>query len=320
MRNLKSHPRRIAYAAILTGTVLSVFTAAAVRADDEVEKKIREEVSRRVSDAVSNRIGDRLSGGPVTGDTFANSFWITASYNDLESDHQGLIEHAGMRFQSDVVNTTFGGDHRFGDSFFLGLSGSYTHADTDSNLIGGGFKTESENNSYTVSPYAAYVINPHFFASGLFSYTYSDAESKNDTTGTTSDNSETYATELAGNTVWNFGNWLVKGKAGWRFNDAHLLDTNGDGNNDFFTNSAVVNAEIAYQFERVTPYFQAQYEHVWPEKVSGAKSPDPNYVFLTAGFRAALTDNISAGASIKAEVANRETNQLGGAAEFRIRF
>lgn len=319
MRKFMSQARRAAYVAALAGSALSILSATAVRADDEVEKKIREEVSRRVSDAVSNRIGDRLSGGLPTADTLANSAWITASYNDLESDHQGLIEHGGMRFQADVVNTTFGADHRFGDSFFVGLSGSYTHADSDSKPIGGGTTTEAENNSYTISPYAAYVIDPHFFVSGLFSYTYSDAESKDDLTGTTSNNSETFGTELAGNTVWNFGNWLLKGKAGWRFNDAHLFDVS-DGNNDFVANSAVVNAEIAYRFDRIVPYFQAQYEHIWPEKIQGSKSPDPNYVFLTAGFRAAITDDISAGASVKAEVANRETTQLGGAAEFRLRF
>ncbi|HVI91665.1 MAG TPA: autotransporter outer membrane beta-barrel domain-containing protein [Dongiaceae bacterium] len=319
MRKIMSQTRRVAYVAALGGSLLPIVAVTAARADDEVEKKIREEVSRRVSDAVSNRIGDRLSGGLPLQDTLANSFWITASYNDLESDHDSLIEHAGMRFQSDVVNTTFGGDHRFGDSWFVGLSGSYTHADTDSKPIGGGTTTQSENNSYTVSPYAAYVIDPHFFASGLFSYTYSNSESKDDFTGKTNDNSETFATELAANTVWNFGNWLLKGKAGWRFNDAHLFDID-DGNDDFVTNSAVVNAEVGYRFDRFLPYFQAQYEYVWPEKVKGAKSPDPDYVFLTLGVRAAITDNISAGASVKAEVANRETNQLGGAAEFRIRF
>src|SRR5690242_20643158 len=117
MHEIMLQTRRAAYVAALFGALLPIVAVTAVRADDEVEKKIREEVSRRVSDAVSNRISDRLSGGLPTQDTLLSSFWITASYNDLESDHQGLLEHAGMRFQSDVVNTTFGGDHRFGDSW-----------------------------------------------------------------------------------------------------------------------------------------------------------------------------------------------------------
>jgi len=320
MRKLATQARRAAYVAALAGTVLPVLSISIARADDEVEKKIREEVSRRVSDAVSNRIGDRLDGGPNTDNSLTNSAWLTASYNSLESDHQGLLEHAGLRFQSDVVNTTFGADHRFGDSIFLGLSGSYTHAGTDSHLIGGGFKTESDNDSYTVSPYAAYVLDPHFFISGLFSYTYSDAESRNDFSGKTNANSETLATELAANPVFNFGNWLLKGKAGWRFNYTKLLDEEGGGDDDLDSNTAVVNAEIGYRFDRIIPYFQAQYEHVWPEKFHGVHQPDPNYVFLTAGFRAAITDDISAGASVKAEVANRETNQIGASAEFRLRF
>lgn len=314
-----SRSRRVAYAAALATIVAPALSVAAARADDEIEKKIREEVSRRVSDAVSNRIGDRLDGGPNSGNDLNNSAWLTASYNSLESDHDGLVEHAGVHYQSDIVNTTFGGDHRFGDSFFLGLSGAYTHASTDINLRGFDLKADADNASYTISPYAAYVIDPHFFVSGLFSYTYSDADIHNDITGTTSANSETFGTELAANTVFNFGNWLLKGKAGWRFNDTKLLD-HADGNDMIHANSAIVNAEVGYRFDRFLPYFQAQYEHIWPEKIQGTNEPDPDYVFLTAGVRMAITDNISAGASVKAEVANRETNQIGGAAEFRIRF
>jgi len=320
MRHFISHSKKAAYAACLAGMMLPALSATAVRADDEVEKKIREEVSRRVSDAVSNRIGDRLEGGTSAEDTLTNSAWLTASYNSLESDHDGLLEKSGMRFQSDVVNTTFGYDHRFGQSIFLGLSGSYTHAGTDSNLIGGGFKTESDNSSYTVSPYAAYVFNKYLFLSGLFSYTYSDAESHDDFNGTTKFNSQTFGTELAANTAYSFGNVLLKGKAGWRFNHTDLLDAAKGTDDDTHANSAVVSGEIAYRFERVLPYFQVQYEHVWPETTPGVKTGDLDYVFLTAGFRAAITDNISAGASVKAEVLNNETNQLGGAAELRVRF
>ncbi len=320
MRKLVSQSKRAAYLAFLAGAMLPALSVTAVRADDEVEKKIREEVSRRVSDAVSNRIGDRLDGGPTTEDKLNNSAWLTASYNSLESDHSGLLEQAGMRFQSDVVNTTFGYDHRFGEAVFLGLSGSYTHAGTDSNLIGGGFKTESDNSSYTVSPYAAYVFNKHLFLSGLFSYTYSDAESRNDFTGTTKSNSQTFGTEIAANTAFNFGNWLLKGKAGWRFNHTDLLDAPSGSDDDTHANSAVVNGEVAYRFDRVVPYFQVQYEYVWPETTPGVQTGDKDYVFLTAGFRASITDNISAGASVKAEVLNKETNQIGGAAELRVRF
>lgn len=324
MRKFFSHPKKAACGALLGIFAVQSLTVSAARADDEVEKKIREEVSRRVSDAVSNRIGDRLSGGPSTTDTLANSAWITASYNSLESDSSGLIEKAGAKFQSDVVNTTFGLDHRFGESLFLGLSGSYTHAGTDTKLKGfSDFKGESENSSYTVSPYAAYVFTPNFFMSSLFSYTYTDVASTVKIPGfkdTTHSKSQTFATELAANGVYDWGNWLFKGKAGWRFNYTELLDNKGDGDDGIHSNSAVVNTEVGYRFDRFVPYFQVQYEHVWPEHFSGVKQGDTNFLFLTAGMRMALTDAISAGASVKAEVLNNETNQIGGAAEFRVRF
>ncbi|MDY0884448.1 autotransporter outer membrane beta-barrel domain-containing protein [Dongia soli] len=324
MRKYLSHSKKAACAALLGILAAQGFATTAARADNEVEKKIREEVSRRVSDAVSNRISDRLSGTPSGTDTLENSAWITASYTSLTSDNSGLIEEAGAKFQSDVVNTTFGADHRFGDSFFLGLSGSYTHASTDTDLIGfSDFKSEADNDSYTISPYAAYVITPNFFMSGLFSYTYSDAESETKFLGikdTASNNSQTFGTEIAANGVYDWDKWLFTGKAAWRFNYTELLDNEGGGDDDVHANSAVLNAEVGYRFDRFLPYFQVQYEHVWPEKFSGVKQGDNDYVFLTGGLRAAITDTISAGASVKAEVLNDETNQVGGAAEFRVRF
>ena len=70
-----------------------------------------------------------------------------------------------------------------------------------------------------------------------------------------------------------------------------------------------------------------------PPTLKVPRLPAPPYHFISrvasvseppGGMRAGVTVetdyDISAGASVKAEVANRETTQLGGAAEFRLRF
>jgi outer membrane autotransporter protein len=318
---------RLAAVAVMTIVVCQAGTAFA-QSSDEVEKKIREEVSRRVSDAVANRIGDQL----VTGDVPAveapspNSAWITTSYSSITSDDSGLVEEFGGKFQTDLVNVTFGADHRFGDSVFVGLSGAYAAADTKFEIVDFDMDTDLESDSFTVSPYGAYVFHPNFFASGLFSYTYSDASSEDDFTGETDSDSQTYSTELAMNSVATVAeDVILKGKAGWRFNYTELLDFEQPGDDDVHSHALVLNGEAGYDLDWIVPYVGVQYEHVWPEKFfdddgDEIDQGDTDFVFLSVGARGRIGDSMQLGASVRTELLNDETNQIGGAAEFRLRF
>ena len=322
MRSLLS---RLAVVAAMAITVCQFGTAFA-QSSDEVEKKIREEVSRRVSDAVSNRIGEQLVTGdvPATESPLANSAWITTSYSSITSDDSSLVEEAGAKFQTDLVNVTFGADHRFGESVFVGLSGAYAAADTKFEMTDFDFESDLESDSFTVSPYGAYVFHPNFFASALFSYTYSDSSSEDDFTGETDSDSQTFSTELAMNSVATVAeDFLLKGKAGWRFNYTELLDFEGPGDDDVDSHALVLNGEVGYNLDWVVPYLAVQYEHVWPEDSFNGQeieTGDTDYVFLSLGARGNIGEAMQLGASVRTELLNDETNQIGGAAEFRIRF
>jgi hypothetical protein len=323
MRSLLS---RLAVAGAMA-VLLCQFGTAFAQSSDEVEKKIREEVSRRVSDAVANRIGEQLVTGdvPATESPLANSAWITTSYSSITSDDSSLVEEAGAKFQTDLVNVTFGADHRFGESVFVGLSGAYAAADTKFELQDFDFETDLESDSFTVAPYGAYVFHPNFFASGLFSYTFSDSSSEDDFTGETDSDSQTFSTELAMNSVATVDDFLLKGKVGWRFNYTELLDFEAPGDDDVHSHALVANAEVGYNLDWIVPYLGVQYEHVWPEKFfeddgEEIDQGDTDYVFLTAGVRGKVGESMQLGASVRTELLNDETNQIGGAAEFRIRF
>jgi hypothetical protein len=324
MRSFLSRLAVVAAMAILSCQLGTAFA----QSSDEVEKKIREEVSRRVSDAVSNRIGEQLATGdvPAIESPLANSAWITTSYSSITSDDSSLVEEAGAKFQTDLVNVTFGADHRFGESVFVGLSGAYAAADTRFELVDFDMDTDLESDSFTVSPYGAYVFHPNFFASGLFSYTYSDASSENDFTGETDSDSQTYSTEIAMNSVATVAeDFLLKGKLGWRFNYTELLDFEGTGDDDVHSHALVAHAEVGYNLDWIVPYLGVQYEHVWPEKVfeddgDEFDQGDTDFVFLSLGARGNIGEAMQLGASVRTELLNDETNQIGGAAEFRIRF
>jgi outer membrane autotransporter protein len=291
-------------------------------ADDEIEKKIRDEVSRRVTDAISKRIGDDvtsdISGMPDGG--YTNSVWLTPSYANITSDNGSLIEKAGSEFDTDLWTVPFGIDHRFGESFFLGISGAYANSATDIDIKGGGPDSDFYSDTFTVSPYVAYRFADYFFATGLFSYAYSDGKATMDNADDIDSDSQTFSTELAMNAAAPVGDFILKGKAGWRFAYTELLDFEAEGDDDSDAHTAVASVEVGYNLDPFVPYLGVQYEHVWPENVPQVDEGDTDYLYLSAGVRGSVNDWLSLGAGVRAEAINQETNQIGGQLEFKGRF
>ncbi|WP_374650615.1 autotransporter outer membrane beta-barrel domain-containing protein [Dongia sp.] len=306
----------------LMATVFCGTAVTLARADDEIEKKIRDEVSRRVTDAISKRIGDDVTsdmeGMPDTG--YTNSVWLTPSYANITSDSDSLIEEAGSKFDTDLWTVPFGFDHRFGDSFFLGLSAAYANSATDIDIIDGGPDADFYSDTFTVSPYAAYRFADYFFATALFSYAYSDGKSTADDTDDVDSDSQTFSTELALNAAAPVGDFILKGKAGWRFAYTELLDFEAEGDDDSDAHTAVGSFEVGYNLDPFVPYLGVQYEHVFPENVPEVDEGDQDFLYLSGGVRGRVNDWLSLGAGVRAEVVNQETNQIGGQVEFKARF
>jgi outer membrane autotransporter protein len=306
----------------LTASVFCGTTVALARADDEIEKKIRDEVSRRVTDAISKRIGDDVTsdmeGMPDTG--YTNSVWLTPSYANVTSDNSSLIEKAGSEFDTDLWTIPFGIDHRFGDSFFLGVSGAYANSATDIDTKGSDVDSDFYSDTFTVSPYIAYRFADYFFATGLFSYSYSDGKSTADDTESVDSDSQTFSGELALNAAAPVGDFILKGKAGWRYSYTELLDFEAEGDDDSDAHTAVAAFEVGYNLDPFVPYLGVQYEHVWPENVPEVDEGDQDFLYLSGGVRGKVNDWLSLGAGVRAEVVNQETNQIGGQLEFKARF
>ncbi|MBI2256920.1 MAG: autotransporter outer membrane beta-barrel domain-containing protein [Proteobacteria bacterium] len=307
---------------VLAATVLSGVTATLARADDEIEKKIRDEVSCRVTDAISKRIGDDVTsdieGMPDTG--YTNSVWLTPSYTNITSDNGSLIEKAGSEFSTDLWTIPFGIDHRFGDNFFLGISGAYANSATDIDIKDGGPDSDFYADTFTVSPYIAYRFANYFFATGMFSYAYTDGKSTADDTDDVDADSQTFSGELALNAAAPVGDFILKGKAGWRYSYTELLDFEAEGDDDSDAHTAVGSFEVGYNLDPFVPYLGVQYEHVFPENVPEVDEGDQDFLYLSGGVRGRVNDWLSLGAGVRAEVVNQETNQIGGQVEFKARF
>ncbi len=309
---------RLALAAsIMTGCVATL-----ARADDEIEKKIRDEVSRRVTDAISKRIGDDVTsdmeGMPDTG--YSNSVWLTPSYANVTSDSDSLIEKAGSSFDTDLWTIPFGIDHRFGQNFFLGISGAYANSSTDIDVEGSDIDSDFYSDTFTVSPYAAYRFADYFFATALFSYSYADGKATTEDAEDVDSDSQTFSGELALNAAAPVGDFILKGKAGWRYSYTELLDFEAEGDDDSDVHTAVAAVEVGYNLDPFVPYLGVQYEHSWPENVPEAKEGDQDFLYLSGGVRGRVNDWLSLGAGVRAELVNQETNQIGGQLELKARF
>lgn len=307
---------------LLAATIFSGVTATLARADDEIEKKIRDEVGRRVTDAISKRIGDDVTsdmdGMPDTG--YTNSVWLTPSYANITSDSDSLIEKAGSSFSTDLWTIPFGIDHRFGDSFFVGISGAYANAATDIDVDGSDTDSDFYADTFTVSPYVAYRFADYFFATALFSYAYTDGKATTEDAESVDSDSQTYSGELALNAAAPVGDFILKGKAGWRYSYTELLDFEAEGDDDSDAHTAVASFEVGYNLDPFVPYLGVQYEHSWPENVPEVDEGDQDFLYLSGGVRGQVNDWLSLGAGVRAEVVNQETNQIGGQLELKARF
>lgn len=307
----------------LATTVFTGAVSTLALANDEIEKKIRDEVSRRVNDAITKRIGDDVTsdidGMPQTG--YSNSAWVTPSYTNITSDNDSLIEEAGSSFDSDLWTVPLGIDHRFGDNFFVGLSLAYATSSTDIDTDGSNIDSDFYADTYTVAPYMAYRFADYFFVSGMFSYAYTDGKSTMDDMPDEDADAQAYSGELALNAAAPIGDFILKGKAGWRYAYTELLENSTpEADDDSDVHTAVVSAEVGYNFDPIIPYVGLQYEHAWPENVPDAPEGDQDFLYVSAGVRSAVNDWFSLGAGFRAEVINDETNQIGGQLEFKARF
>jgi hypothetical protein len=303
-----------ASAALLSLAAASLPRSAAAQSIDE---EVTKQTTRQISESIARRI-TATAFAPVPGSPsdLPSVLWFTGSYTRLAVDDGGP--------DTNVFQTIFGFDRKFGD-VFAGVSLAYARADTG----GGGVDFEGE--SYSVTPYFAYVFNQNFFASGLFGYTYSDGDLGGSALGTGSGDLSSHSLfgELALNTVWTFDATQVKGKAGYRYSasdsDITLTTPTDDSSvggafspGKSYSSTYFVGAELGYKIGGFTPYVRGLFEFVEPH---GADSGiEKESLFLTAGLSYAFNQTISAGLGVQREVLQSDINNTQVFLEGRIRF
>jgi len=338
-------------AAIAAAAGLAVAPARAQNATEEVVRQ----TSRQVSDAISRRVGE-VSADTVQvqaqdkrpqGEQAQNSIWFQQSFDRITPD-----DTSGFDYEVDIYQSVLGGDQRFG-RFLAGASGGFARATVSSNIgqrtaaafgaagLGAGTATAQnltssfggDSNTFSISPYAAYIIDDRFFLMGLASYQRGQPDG-------TAVNSNTLLADISANARGAIGRWFIEGRAGYRY--AHTWFASANNNDDDQdTHTPYVNLKGGYDAGMFKPFASFGFEHEFSSggafgttTAGGAGSGlpagtpsftssdnlDKNRAFVGAGLAFEPLRDIVFEFAFSAEVLNADTDQMGGYGRVQFRF
>ena len=226
------------------------------------------------------------------------------------------LEHAGEQLSRIERLYEIGLDYvKLDARFVLGASASLAHAVADglSATAGGGISPKSINvDTYTISPYVSYLLTDHLYPLAIAGYSRSEISD-------TKVNADTFFTDLS----MNYGNvvnsWVIRSKAGWRFNHNNLNDT-GVGGDDTTESHFLYGAIVGgYAIREFVPYVMVQYEYDASHQDPGVNT-DRHYLYLTLGVDVQPTPSASFGIAVQVETINDDSNNIGGIMNARFRF
>lgn len=176
-----------------TALVAAALPHAAAANSEEAQKQ----ATRLISQAIADRIGETNApepGAPAL-DAGSRSAWGLLSTTQLDFSGGGGGE-------MDLYLGTAGFDGKVSEKALIGISASYY-------TIDGPF----ESDALSISPYFGYIVNDHFFWSGLAAVSFTDSSS---IAGVGGGDSTAVFGELAANVHTTSGAWTWRGKAAYR--------------------------------------------------------------------------------------------------------
>ncbi len=343
--------RNLRAALFAAAAAVAGFAAPHAFAQNATEEVVRQ-TSRQVSDAISRRVGD-VSAASVSlqaqdqrpKEQRANdSIWFQQSFDRITPD-----DTTSFDYEVDIYQSVLGGDMRHG-RFLFGASGGIARATVSSNIgertaaaftaagLGTGDATAAsltssfggDSNTYSISPYGAYIIDDRFFLMGLASY----QRAAPDGSGT---QSNTLLSDVSVNARGTIASWFIEGRAGYRFAHTWLANANNGGDQDSHT--PYVNVKGGYDLGMYKPFASFGYERefssggafgststsagtvpVGTPSFTSSSDLDKNRAFVGAGLAFEPIRDIVFEFAFSAEVLNSDTDQMGGYGRVQFRF
>lgn len=345
---------RAALSAFAATTIAAGFGAPAAFAQNATEEVVRQ-TSRQVSDAISRRVGE-VSADVVQvqaqdkrpqGQRANDSIWFQQSFDRITPD-----DTTSFDYEVDIYQSVLGGDMRHG-RFQFGASGGVARATVSSNIgdrtaaafsaagLGTGDATAAsltssfggDSNTYSISPYGAYIIDDRFFLMGLGSYQRAAPDGS-------SPHSNTLLTDVSVNARGTIASWFIEGRAGYRFAHTWIANSNNGGDQDSHT--PYVHVKGGYDLGTFKPFASFGYEREFSSggafgggttgggagtglpagtpTFATSSSLDSNRAFVGAGLAFEPLRDIVFEFAFSAEVLNSDTDQMGGYGRVQFRF
>jgi len=346
---------RAALFAFAATTVAGSIGAPMAFAQSATEEVVRQ-TSRQVSDAISRRVGE-VSADVVQaqaqdkrpkGEQAQNSIWFQQSFDRITPD-----DTTSFDYEVDIYQSVLGGDMRH-ERFLFGASGGVARATVSSNIadkvssafsaagLGSGDATTAsltssfggDSNTYSISPYGAYIIDERFFLMGLASYQRAQPDG-------TAVNSNTLLGDVSINARGTIASWFIEGRAGYRY--AHTWFASANNNDDDQdTHTPYVHVKGGYDAGMFKPFASFGYEREFSSggafgggttgggggtglpagtpTFASSSSLDSNRAFVGAGLAFEPLRDIVFEFAFSAEVLNADTDQMGGYGRVQFRF
>lgn len=313
----------------LVALALGMLAGEAIAQSVSVQQIIEQERSRQISRQISNNVQRRVSGdidentqtgliqksslqeNTLAGSADRNSFMPDTIWNTYSWTRIGNDGGIPTNFDVDVHQNTVAADKKFGN-FYAGLSLTYAYSDLSLDGAFGGEIMKGDNHTVQLTPYAAYVINKHFFLSALTGYSYSNDNNRGSFFGSESE-TDSYNTELALNALHSIDNWFMTGKIGTRYIHGHSKTTTeipGFSTPEVRDNSDtwiyLTRAEIGYAFANGIRVSNAVlFEYTNPKPNNGTAD---GVFYYDIGVNYPVTKSFNFGVNASTDLSNEDVN------------
>lgn len=186
------------------------------------------------------------------------NLWSSLSWTGMQDT--GVI----TQFDGSSNSLFVGADTRLYRNFILGVSLGTSNTKTSSNFNGGG----SDTDTFTIAPYAAYIINNNYSISANVGYSDSNTDMDRFTgvTVTGAQDSDRVFAAVNFNASYWFNKWNLGWKAGYLYSRGDLDGfTESDGtvnaSSKVKLDQLQVGAKVAYWAGAVMPYVFLDLEH-----------------------------------------------------------
>jgi hypothetical protein len=295
---------RILIAGAVALLALGVASLPAFAQSSDITSQVAKQTTRAISEAIAKRVASIEAAAEA--DEAGTTAWYGFGYNRISED--GVFKDLGIEFDIDIFQNTGGADWKIGD-FYMGAAIGYAHTNFDLGVTAPALDITFDSNTYTASPYLAWVANKYFFVDVIGGYSMQKVDK------VPVPKLHTGFYEIGLNGALTDGNLEMTAKVGYRYSVTKI-----GGSIDLTLKSYTIfsGGEIGYRMGKIKPYFRGWSEGI----VNPDASSDRGFLsgFVGGGVKMDVTDDISLVLDGWTEIKNEITNNSQGSLTARLRF